>query len=224
MKKTLLAALLAVCATSALAEPSAILKVKGTLTNSACTPTLTQGGVIDYGSYTLSDLSSTAVNQLGQKNIDLNITCDVATKVSWHLVDDSANSRAGITVANGNASGGSVSDANQTYGVGFTDGNVAIGNYSLFVNVGNVVADTATVDTIYRLGSSGSWTKSTDGITEGQDNREITVAAASSVEPLAFTSATFPLVTSLAIQDTDTLAITDDTNLAGQVTISLSYP
>nr|WP_259364015.1 hypothetical protein [Enterobacter kobei] len=41
--------------------------------------------------------------------------------------------------------------------------------------------------------------------------------------PLAFETATFPLVTSLAIQDTTTLAITDDTQLDGQVTISLRY-
>ncbi|MBW7782655.1 hypothetical protein K1J48_07880, partial [Enterobacter hormaechei] len=33
----------------------------------------------------------------------------------------------------------------------------------------------------------------------------------------------FPLVTSLAIQGTDTLAITDDTSLDGQATITLKY-
>jgi hypothetical protein len=43
------------------------------------------------------------------------------------------------------------------------------------------------------------------------------------LDPLAFQTATFPLVTSLAIQDTTTLAITDDTQLDGQVTISLRY-
>ncbi|MCL0127260.1 hypothetical protein M2T39_29420, partial [Klebsiella pneumoniae] len=41
--------------------------------------------------------------------------------------------------------------------------------------------------------------------------------------PVAFTTAVFPLVTSLAIQGTDTLAITDDTSLDGQATITLKY-
>ncbi|TYF65423.1 hypothetical protein DJ537_25520, partial [Enterobacter hormaechei] len=46
MKKTLLAAILAMSATSAIAaNPTAVLKVKGTLTNAACTPTLDNGGV-----------------------------------------------------------------------------------------------------------------------------------------------------------------------------------
>ena len=223
MKKTLLAIILAACASSAIAAPTAVLKVKGVLTNSACSPTLSNSGVVDYGTVHLSDLSDSAVNQLGQKTIDLTIACDAATKVSWNLVDDRVDSRAGLTVDNGNATSGAVSAANQTYGVGMTAGNVAIGNYSLFVNVGSVVADTSTVDTIAMDGNNNTWTKSTDGVTEGLNNRDITVATSGSLEPLAFTSATFPLVTSLAIQDTKTLAITDDTNLDGQVTISLRY-
>lgn len=132
------------------------------------------------------------------------------------------DSRAGITVNNGNATGGSVSDASQTYGVGMAK-EVAIGNYSLFVNVGSVVADTNKVDAIVMDGNNSVWTKSTDGLTAGLNSRDFTVATSGSLEPLAFTSATFPLVTSLAIQDTKTLAITDDTDLSGQLTISLRY-
>lgn len=223
MKKTLLAVILAACASSAVAAPTAVLKVKGVLTNSACSPELSQSGIVDYGTIHTADLSDSAVNQLGQKTISLTITCEAATKVSWNLVDDRVDSRAGLTVNNGNATGGDVSAANQTYGVGKTAGDVAIGNYSLFVKVGSVVSGTDTVDTIVMDGNNSVWTKSTDGITQGLNNRDITIATTGSVEPLAFTTATFPLVTSLAIQDTKTLAITDDTDLDGQVTISLRY-
>ena len=86
-----------------------------------------------------------------------------------------------------------------------------------------MVADTNKVDAIVMDGNNSVWTKSTDGLTAGLNSRDFTVATAGSVEPLAFTSATFPLVTSLAIQDTKTLAITDDTDLSGQLTISLRY-
>ncbi|HAS0830477.1 TPA: hypothetical protein I3292_000385, partial [Enterobacter cloacae subsp. cloacae] len=64
---------------------------------------------------------------------------------------------------------------------------------------------------------------STDGSSQGENNRNITVALAGSIDPLAFQTATFPLVTSLAIQNTTTLSITDDTRLDGQLTISLKY-
>ena len=71
MKKVLLATALSLCVTSAFAaNPTAVLKVKGTLTNSACTPQLSNGGTVDYGTVSLGGLSSTAVNQLGQKDID----------------------------------------------------------------------------------------------------------------------------------------------------------
>lgn len=49
MKKTLLAVALAACATSAFAEPTAVLKVTGILTNSSCSPSFAGGDTIDYG-------------------------------------------------------------------------------------------------------------------------------------------------------------------------------
>jgi hypothetical protein len=61
------------------------------------------------------------------------------------------------------------------------------------------------------------------GATQGENARDVTVATTGTTAPLAFQTATFPLTTSLAIQNTTTLAITDDTKLDGQLTISLRY-
>ena len=50
MKKTLLPSTVALCVTSAFAaDPSAVVKVKDTLTNAACTPELSNGGGVDCG-------------------------------------------------------------------------------------------------------------------------------------------------------------------------------
>ena len=101
MKKVLLATALSLCVTSAFAaDPSAVLKVKGTLTNAACTPVLSNGGTVDYGTINLGTLSATAVNQLGQQNIDLTINCTAATKVSWNMVDDRKDSNAKLEATN----------------------------------------------------------------------------------------------------------------------------
>ncbi|UWM63786.1 DUF1120 domain-containing protein [Enterobacter sp. CP102] len=223
MKKVLLATVLSLCVSSAFAAETAVLKVTGTLTNSACTPELSNGGVVDYGQIRLGGLSASAVNQLGHKNIDLTINCTAATKVSWNMVDDRADSRAGIIVANAMANGASLSEASQTYGLGLTAGNVKIGNYSMFVNVDSVMADGKSVDPIYVQYGVGNWAKSTNGSTQGDNIRDFTVAATGTTDPLAFQKAVFPLTTSVAIQDTATLAITDDTKLDGQLTISLRY-
>lgn len=224
MKKVVLATALSLCVASAFAADTAVLKVKGTLTNAACTPELSNGGVVDYGVIRLGGLSSSGVNQLGQKNIGLTINCSSATKVSWNMVDDRVDSNAMLTVENGLFDGGQqVSGNNQTYGVGKTTNGVNIGSYALFVKLDSVMADGASVDTISQTDGATTWVKSTQGSTKGNSARDYTVATAGALEPLAFETATFPLVTSLAIQDTTTLAITDDTALDGQITISLKY-
>jgi hypothetical protein len=226
MKKVLLATALSLCINSAFAAETAVLKVKGTLTNAACTPELSNGGVVDYGVIHLAELSATEINQLGHKNIDLTINCTAATKVAWNMVDDRVDSRANITVENGGYSNETVKGSNhdQIYGVGKTADGVNIGNYAMFVNLDSVMADGNTVDTIYRQTGSGDtiWHKSAS-TTQGDNYRDITVAETGTLEPLSFLTATFPLTTSLAIQDTTTLAITDDTEMDGQVTISLNY-
>ena len=224
MKKVLLATALSLCVTSAFAaNPTAVLKVRGTLTNAACTPALSNGGTVDYGTINLGSLNPTNVNQLGQKNIDLTINCAAATRVSWNMVDDRADTNANLEVANARFDGDSLTSTDQTFGVGKTAGNVNIGSYSLFVKTDSVKADNVTVDPIIRSGTSGAWTKSVNGSAQGQSLRDFTVATTGSVDPMAFQTATFPLVTSLAIDKTSTLAITDDTNLDGQITISLRY-
>ena len=224
MKKVILATALSLCVASAFAADTAVLKVTGKLTNAACTPVLSKGGIVDYGSIHLGDLSPTAVNQLGQKNIDLTINCTAATKVAWNMVDDRAASNAGITVEKGLYNGGDIvsTDTDQTYGVGTTTGGVKIGNYSMFVDLDTVVADGKNVDTIFLEKGATAWGKS-QGATRGASYRDLSVATTGTLEPLAFITATFPQVTALAIQDTTKLAITDDTQLDGQLTISLKY-
>ena len=226
MKRIFLATALSLCVSSAFAAGSAVLKVTGTLTNAACTPELSNGGVVDYGTISLGDLSATEGNQLGHKNIDFSITCSAATKVSWNMVDDKADTRAGIFVSQRDFVGDSGVPANsQAYGVGLTNDGVKIGNYTMFVNVDSVTADGKSVDLIYVQTGSGNtnWAKLATGKTQGENYRDITVAATGALEPLAFQTATFPLTTSLAIESTDKLAITDDTKLNGQLTISLRY-
>jgi hypothetical protein len=72
-------------------------------------PTLSNGGVVDYGTINLGAFFH-SVNQLGQKNIDLTINCTAPTKVSWNLVDERSSSNAKLTVENATALGNSLDD------------------------------------------------------------------------------------------------------------------
>ncbi len=111
MKKILVvtAVALALSATAANAASTAVLKVTGLLSVAACTPQLSGGGEVDYGLIHLADLSATSVNQLGQKDISLTITCPVATKAGWTISDDRADTHPGasmITINTADAAGG----------------------------------------------------------------------------------------------------------------------
>lgn len=225
MKKILLVAALATCTSSVFAEPTTDLYVKGQLVMSACTPDLGGNniGVVDFMSFEIDDLSDSSVNQLGSKNVTLNITCPVATKVSWHILDGKASSKANVSVSNGDATAATVSNAAQLFGVGTTNTDVKIGNYALFVNVGGVRNAGAQVDPIVMTNNSRSWSKTTTGGLIGDDSLDVAVAATGTTAPLAITSASFPLTVSLAVQDTATLNITDDVSFEGEATITLRY-
>lgn len=227
MKKILLAATVAVAcsATAANAASTATLQVKGLLTNAACTPVVNGGAEVDYGRIHLSELSATSVNQLGHKTANLVITCPTATKAAWTISDDRADSHPGasvISISNGDYANATVSDTTLSYGVGLA-GNVKIGAFSVYTDLANVTADSVKVDAISSAVSTTAWAKSTSGAIKNGNLEMMSVAASGTTEPVAFTTATFPLITSLAIQDTATLAITDDTNLDGQATITIKY-
>ncbi|EDA4529941.1 hypothetical protein F8948_25000, partial [Salmonella enterica subsp. enterica serovar Infantis] len=87
----------------------------------------------------------------------------------------------------------------------------------------NVTADGVKSDAISGTVDSPVWQKSTTGIIKNGNMEMFTVATKGTTEPVPYTLAIFPLKTSLAIQDTATLAITDDTVLDGQATITLKY-
>ncbi|MEX9253162.1 DUF1120 domain-containing protein [Pseudenterobacter timonensis] len=228
MKKILIATAVAMTlsASAANAASTAVLKVTGLLAVAACTPQLSSGGEVDYGRIHLADLSATDVNQLGQKDISLTITCPEATKAAWTISDDRADTHPGasvITINSADAAGGSVSDTAMSYGAGKTTGGVKIGAYTIFADVANVTADGTKADAISGTVDSPSWSKSSTGIIKNGNMEMMTVATSGSTAPLPFTNAVFPLKTSLAIQNTAALAITDDTNLDGQATITVKY-
>ncbi|MCU6369654.1 DUF1120 domain-containing protein [Enterobacter quasiroggenkampii] len=223
MKKVWLATVLSLCVSSAFAaDPSAVLKLKGTLTNASCTPTLSGGGTIDYGTVNLGSLSATAVNQLGQKDFSLTITCQAPVKVGFSVNDDRSGTAANVVVKNGTVAGVDVLQPVNLFGVNTTAGNVKIGNYSMFVKTDSVTADGKAVGATYSSDNGSSWSN-VGSLMQNNASEIVTVATTGETAPLAFTQAVVPMAISLAIQDTTTLAITDDTSIDGQATFTLKY-
>jgi len=219
MKKVILATAIALCTTSAFAGETAVLKVQGTLTNSACSAELGQGGVIDYGNIRLGSLSATGNNTIGQKQIPVSITCTAATKVGFTITDNRSDSNAQLPVDVNTTP--NVTEKYYTYGVGKTTGGVNIGNYSMWMT--DITADGNTVDPIVQNQdwTDGHWVKGS--VPRSDAFATSSFATTGTKEPVALTNATFNFVTNLVIQGTNTLAITDDTPLDGQATMTLVY-
>ncbi|CAH5614272.1 DUF1120 domain-containing protein [Enterobacter cloacae] len=219
MKKVILASLIALASASAFAEPTAVLKVQGTLTNAACSPSIGNGGVIDYGYIHLGELSATENNKLGQKQVPVTITCTAPTKVGFTILDNRGDSNAQLPLdIGGNLN---QSDKYYTYGVGTTTEGVKIGDYGIWMT--DVTADGNTVDAI---GNNHDWNSDAwraTSVPRSDAFNTISFAATGTTTPMPITTANFNFVTNLTIRDTTTLAITDDTPLDGQATMTLVY-
>lgn len=225
MKKILLASTLALCVTSAFAaDPTAVLKLQGTLTNASCTPTLSNGGIIDYGTWRLGEMSADEVNQLGHKNFDLSINCTAKTKVGFWVADDRSKSDSGIKILNARANGGYVAGQTPGYGLGMTAGDVKIGSFAIYAETDSILADGVAVSYTSSSNQGATWTNEdlTGGVTP-LGFYYYTVAEKGLSDPLAFKDVTIPMVVAAAVDSTRKLAITDDTVMDGQATFTIVY-
>ncbi|ECC3553071.1 DUF1120 domain-containing protein [Salmonella enterica subsp. salamae] len=228
MKKIFIATAVALSLSAAAqaAESTAVLKVTGVLTNDACTPELDGGGVVDFGTKYINELSATETNQLGHKDLSFRISCTAPTKVGFTISDDRADSTASITVENT-----SFTEPNETawtnsirYGVGKTAGGVNIGAYSVALNRHELTADGQPQTALKKSPGDTEWSTWLDSTDLLNHNGSLSYSLGDTAGvPVAFTNAEFPLRIALAVQKTDALAITDNTTLDGQATITLIY-
>lgn len=222
MKKALLALAIAGASFNALAANTVDLTVKGVLVNAACSPTLDKTEV-SFGHIPVGNLDKTNTNQLGSKDVTLTITCDKEMVMGWTTIDGHSDSLQPLTVVKAGADDSDVTDAANQYGLG-NAGTVKIGAFTIAAKTTGVTYDGTAGDLLEsdNVGVGSTWTKSTNGITK-PGTRAFTAAETGQTAPKAFKVGVFPLKVTAAIQGTDTLAITGDTNLDGLATISLKY-
>lgn len=233
MKKSLIAAALALVTGYAHAGDTAVLKVKATLTSTSCTPELSNRGVIDFGTVQVGNLSQTQATQLGEKGLTLTITCPVPTKVGWSIADNrtdsnaSTGSSANLKVMNATANGGELRGSMTTFGLGKTHDGKNIGAYSIYTRTGEVTANGTSVEPIRNAVTAGigmsRWQRANGGTIANKDLGLMSVASTGKTEPMAVTSVSFPLNVSLAVESLKKLSLTEDTEFDGQATISVVY-
>lgn len=213
------AALVISTANSAFAADTADLKVQGKLIMGSCTPSLSSGGVVDYGTLPIASLSDTAVNQLGDKNITLTLSCTSPTKVAWTTMDDKASS----VVDTAPKVGSAVTTAANEFGLGETADHVKLGSYGLVAIYDQATVDSAPGHLADSVDNGANWAPEAGDVYNHPDGSRLITFADTQGNPVAITTASDVLTVGASIQDTATLAITDDTPLDGQATISVKY-
>jgi hypothetical protein len=92
---------------AAFAASTVDVAVRGTITPSACTPLLGQGGLIDYGKIAARDLNRETFTPLPNAGLAVGVDCEAATLFALKLTDNRAGSSAtepdgfGFGVVNG---------------------------------------------------------------------------------------------------------------------------
>lgn len=206
-------------ANAAFAADTAELKVQGTLIMGSCTPSLPSDGVVDYGSMPVDSLDASAVNQLGDKDITLTLSCTSPTKVGYTVVDD----RKEYVVDTGPEVLGFVTSPANEFGLGETADHVKLGSYGLLAEGNSAMVDGVAGHLAASNDNGQTWTPGPGAINLYPDGTRMITFADSEGNPIPVTTASNALTVGAAIQDTTTLAISDDTDLDGQATISVKY-
>jgi hypothetical protein len=137
-------ALLLTGASTVFAASSVDLTVQGLITPSACTPSLSSGGVVDHGKVAAKDLSPINWTGLGDHTLQLNITCEAPTLLALQGVDNRGDSP----------------DAFNAYGLGLVDGK-KLGMYMLSLD--NATSGGTPISVLESRDSGLTWQESFPG-------------------------------------------------------------
>lgn len=208
------------------------LRVTGTLIPGACTPTLSNNGVIDYGNITADKLSQDAYTVLEVKSLEFTIVCTAPAKVAIKAT----NIRPG-SVAGADENGVSMAARSPValfdgafqavVGLGF-DAGVPIGGYALRAVSGSFSADGNSVVNIWQNSDNDSdnWDVASTTNTLYTPNavfRYISWAAPGTELPLAFTVLNGQLEVQAYLNKASALDLSDAVRLDGASTIEIIY-
>lgn len=225
-RTTCVLALLAIISLPVLAKDIEI-KVAGTITPSGCTPTLSGGGSVDYGTMASDTLTLDAYTLLDRKSLDLTITCDAPVKLALETTNGRPNTLAGVVTEDAK-SGAGVSPINTTgwlkdvavVGLGLS-GSAHIGGY--VISAGGISADGSNGQLIVRDGSSGVWASGGTNLYGIGAKRQISWKKGDVLEPAAAQALTIGLNVQAYINKASELDLTKPVVLDGLSTIELIY-
>lgn len=124
---TLACLLMAASTQTAWAASTVDLSVQGLITPAACTPQLSNNGLIDYGKISQQDLNLERGTRLALKTLHISIDCNAASRYALRMRD--------------NRDGSAMVNSEIYYGLGFDSAGNRIGLYSMSFDPKHTQAD-----------------------------------------------------------------------------------
>ncbi|MBE4834755.1 DUF1120 domain-containing protein [Enterobacter cloacae complex sp. P47BA] len=232
-KKGLLASVLAVTASSAMAASSVDIRVTGKIVPASCTPTFTSGGgVADFGTIKVSSLNDTTMTALPDvKTIPITITCEEATRIGMTFNDAHADSAPTAILPIAYPDTDFATQVANTSGLGMYNGK-KIGAYSMGIqkDVGTVTNDVG--DNLYPIYNTDA--SATSGWGGRFGNHYLQIATDKSetysftnvsggTSPVAQKQVNFIVGIMAQINPANDLHITDEATLDGLTNVELVY-
>ncbi|NWL20893.1 DUF1120 domain-containing protein [Pseudomonas umsongensis] len=187
----------------ALAAPSTDLTVIGTITPNACTPTVSNGGVVDHKTISSEDLNQDKLTNLPDKTLQLSVSCGSAIAFRLKPIENRIGSGVG----------------QYFFGLGYINGDQKLG--SVDVQIRAPLADGVLVQPLQSIDDGNTWFQSTFLAPS-------TLAAFRSTggpnTPIAIKELITDLRISTQIARADSLDLTNDVALDGSITLEVEYP
>lgn len=228
-KKSALATVLALSATSVMAASTLDIKVTGKIVPSSCTPTFgSGGGIADFGTMKVSSLNATTPTSLPDtKEVPITITCEEATRIGVTFTDARKSS---VPTTKFDITGFKYlsNEIRYYFGLGMY-GEQKIGAYALGIDVReggitNAAGETGLV-AYYSPNGGATW-----GVKDNNfmqiDNTHSEIFSFGKREtnaPEPQTRVDFKVEVEAIINPTNDLHITDEATLDGLTTVELVY-
>lgn len=196
-------ALLLSATSSAFAASSTDLTVTGTITPSACAPTLSDGGIVDHGKLTARDLDPLQPTRLPAGEMQLEVHCEGSTFFTLTTVDN----RAGTSAIK-----------EEYHGLGVVNEDQKLGSVSF--GVFDPQADGRSVLTIISRDNGASWRASTY---LGHAGMTSFAAPGDPHTPIAIKDLNARLRAFTIIAPADDLTLVDELPIDGHATLQLKY-
>ncbi|UWX93302.1 DUF1120 domain-containing protein [Enterobacter mori] len=232
-KKGLLASVLAVTASSAMAASSVDIRVTGKIVPASCTPTFTSGGgIADFGTIKVASLNDTTMTALPDlKTIPITITCEEATRIGVTFNDAHADSAPTATLPIAYPDTDFALQVKFTSGLGMYN-DKKIGAYSMGIqkDAGTVTNDKG--ENLYPIFATDASATSGWGDKSGSHYLQVVTDksetysftnVSNGTSPVAQKQVNFTVGIMAQINPTNDLHVTDEATLDGLTNVELVY-